>query len=109
MRVPLLVIHAKDDPIVSDLAAPYQEIMQNKYAVMVATSGGGHLSWFELGGGRWFARAAAAWLNKMANSVDLDAVRQTRADEPLRNGRAGIGSAKAMWNPVQRKLDDNAV
>ena len=37
-------------------AIPYEEFKQTPYAVLCATSLGGHLSWFEWGGGRWFAK-----------------------------------------------------
>ena len=56
IRIPVFCIHARDDPIAVDEAVPYEEIMQNPFVVMCATSGGGHLSWFELGGGRWHAK-----------------------------------------------------
>ena len=36
-------------------AIPFMEFKQNPYAVLLTTSMGGHLSWFESGGGRWFA------------------------------------------------------
>jgi len=109
VQVPLLAIHAQDDPIVSNLAAPYQEIQHTKYAVMVATSGGGHLSWFEIGGGRWFARAASAWLNKMAKEADFDALRAARETRAVENGDARVGRAQTEWNAVQRKLYDNPI
>jgi predicted alpha/beta-fold hydrolase len=32
VAIPLLALHAKDDPIVHDLAAPYEEIKLNKYS-----------------------------------------------------------------------------
>jgi len=51
IRIPVFVLHARDDPIACDEACPYEEIRQNPYVVMCATSGGGHLSWFELGEG----------------------------------------------------------
>jgi uncharacterized protein len=53
IRIPTFCLHATDDPIACDEAVPYQEIRQNPYVVMCATNGGGHLSWFESGGGRW--------------------------------------------------------
>ena len=56
VRTPLFCIHAKDDPIAVEEAVPYQEIKQNPYVVLCMTSGGGHLFWFELGGGRWHAK-----------------------------------------------------
>lgn len=37
-------------------ALPLQEFAQNPFAVLCTTSIGGHLSWFESGGGRWFAK-----------------------------------------------------
>jgi predicted alpha/beta-fold hydrolase len=56
VRVPLLVLHAKDDPISVEEALPYDEIEANPYAFMAVTENGGHVSWFEWGGGRWFAK-----------------------------------------------------
>lgn len=56
IRIPVLCLHARDDPIAADAAVPYDEIRLNPYVVMCATSGGGHLSWFEWGGGRWHAK-----------------------------------------------------
>lgn len=56
IRIPTFFLHAEDDPIACDEAVPYEEIKQNPYTVLCATSGGGHLSWFELGGGRWHAK-----------------------------------------------------
>jgi len=63
IRIPFLAIHAKDDPIACDEAVPYEEIKQNPYTVLCATSGGGHLSWFELGGGRWHAKPVSRELD----------------------------------------------
>jgi predicted alpha/beta-fold hydrolase len=51
-----MCLHATDDPIACDEAVPYEEIKQTPWVVMCATSGGGHLSWFELGGARWHAK-----------------------------------------------------
>ena len=56
IRIPTLCLHARDDPIACDEAVPYNEIKQNPFVVMCATGGGGHLSWFELGGTRWHAK-----------------------------------------------------
>jgi predicted alpha/beta-fold hydrolase len=59
IRIPTLCIHAKDDPIACDEAVPYEEIKANPYIVMCATAGGGHLGWFEYGGGRWHRKAVS--------------------------------------------------
>ena len=37
-------------------AIPFIEFEQNAFAVLLTTTMGGHLSWFESGGGRWFAK-----------------------------------------------------
>lgn len=60
IRIPFLALNARDDPISVDEALPRNEIEQNPYAVLCTTSLGGHLSWFELGGGRWFSKAVSA-------------------------------------------------
>ena len=76
VRVPLLGINAEDDPVRQLLqgsggvktersqisvkeAIPFLEFTRNPYTVLCTTSLGGHLSWFETGGGRWFARAVS--------------------------------------------------
>lgn len=69
VRIPVLVVHAKDDPIAVDEAVPYDEVMANPYIFMTVTEGGGHLSWFEWGGGRWFTKPIANFLTKFANDV----------------------------------------
>ena len=59
IRIPFLALHARDDPIAADEALPRNEVEQNPYAVLCTTSLGGHLSWFESGGGRWFAKVVS--------------------------------------------------
>lgn len=56
IRVPTLCLHAMDDPISADEAVPYEEIKLNPYVVMCATSSGGHIGWYEFGGGRWHVK-----------------------------------------------------
>jgi uncharacterized protein len=60
VRIPFLALHARDDPIAVDEALPRNEMEQNPYGVLCTTSLGGHLSWFEIGGGRWFARVVSS-------------------------------------------------
>lgn len=64
VKIPLLVLHAKDDPIACDEAAPYDECEANPYTFMVATNGGGHIGWFEWNGGRWFPKPIMAFFKK---------------------------------------------
>jgi uncharacterized protein len=77
-------------------AIPYEEFKQNPYAVLVTTNWGGHLSWFQVGGGRWFATAVAAFLRKMHD--DVDSVASARL--------ADVESAKKypIWDPSNRRL-----
>lgn len=56
IRIPFLSVQAEDDPVAAYDALPFQEITQTPYGVMLTTSWGGHLGWFELGGGRWFVK-----------------------------------------------------
>lgn len=41
-------------------ALPYQEITKTPYGIMCTTSWGGHLGWFEYGGGRWFVKPVSS-------------------------------------------------
>lgn len=56
VRVPTLALNAEDDPIAPREAFPLDEVLANPHVVMATTPGGGHLGWFEWGGGRWFAK-----------------------------------------------------
>ncbi|EGC48407.1 medium-chain fatty acid ethyl ester synthase/esterase [Histoplasma capsulatum var. duboisii H88] len=73
IKVPFFAIQAEDDPIAVGEALPYEEIKQTPYGVMCTTSWGGHLSWFEYGGTRWFTKPITTFLTKMATEIDLDA------------------------------------
>lgn len=63
VRVPLLALNATDDPIASWQALPYGEAAQNPYTVLCTTSLGGHLGWFEIGGGRWHAKPVSSFFS----------------------------------------------
>ena len=56
IKIPVMCLGARDDPIACDEAVPYDEIKLNPYIVMCATSHGGHLGWFQWGGARWHAQ-----------------------------------------------------
>ncbi|KAF2206990.1 hypothetical protein CERZMDRAFT_52013 [Cercospora zeae-maydis SCOH1-5] len=99
VRIPLLCVHAVDDPIACDQAVPYAEIQQNPYAVMCATSSGGHLGWFEFGGGRWHTKPALGFLEAMRN-VDFDKI-----EAPVfgRQGPHGGHETPFVFDPMRRK------
>jgi hypothetical protein len=98
----LLAIHAEDDPIAVDQAVPREEIKLNSNVVLCSTSLGGHLSWFELGGERWFARVAAAFLKQMATGVDWAAMSERRTD--CANGDLHEQNEMPSYDPMRRKM-----
>lgn len=59
IHIPLLALHAQDDPIIGIEAVPFDEIKMNPFVTLCLTSQGGHLGWFEISGGRWYARAVS--------------------------------------------------
>ncbi|KAK4103815.1 AB-hydrolase YheT [Parathielavia hyrcaniae] len=74
IRIPFLAISALDDPIAVFDAIPFEEFKQNPYTVLLTTSLGGHLSWFETSGGRWHPKPICNFLKHMATEINLDAV-----------------------------------
>ncbi|SPN97622.1 related to P.glauca late embryogenesis abundant protein and YBR177c and YPL095c [Cephalotrichum gorgonifer] len=107
IRIPFLAVHAVDDPIAVDEAVPYREFEANPYTAIVATSLGGHLCWFELGGGRWFAKPVCNFLNKM--QFEIDGVGDGAPSEKKSvDGRAQspypTGYQGANFQPMRRKM-----
>ncbi|KAI9864552.1 MAG: hypothetical protein M1813_003041 [Trichoglossum hirsutum] len=103
VRTPLFVIHAEDDPIAVREAIPFEEVKQNPYVVLCISSGGGHLGWFEFGGGRWFSKPIAGFLTKMAEAVNLS---QTNGQLAQTNGNNAEPDALKGYHfhPMHRKL-----
>ena len=100
VRIPLFCINAEDDPVAPPEALPLQEVKQNPCAVLCTTSMGGHLGWFEVGGGRWLSRPASSFLRKIAQECDLKALRidvHARAIGPWH-------TAVSDFDPLRRKL-----
>ncbi|PWY83007.1 AB-hydrolase YheT [Aspergillus heteromorphus CBS 117.55] len=112
IRIPIFVIQAEDDPIACSKALPFQEMGQTPYGIMMTTSWGGHLGWFELGGERWFAKPVTNFLNIMAKEVDLSVPFTVEDPEKIPGGIAhhyGPGkdldtAPKPEYNPIRRKL-----
>lgn len=80
-------------------AIPFQEIKQNPYTVLCTTSMGGHLSWFELGGGRWHAKPICNFLNRMATEIDLDAITHN-VERTMSESQFA-----SSFEPMRRKMD----
>jgi uncharacterized protein len=80
-------------------ATPYGEIQHNPYTVLCTTSLGGHMSYFEIGGGRWLAKPVSNFLKLMASEIDLDSI------QPTLNGHASKAVVRTHFEPVRRKLE----
>ncbi|KAJ5092329.1 AB-hydrolase YheT, partial [Penicillium alfredii] len=112
IRIPFLSVQAEDDPIASRDALPFQEISQTPYGVMLTTSWGGHLGWFEFGGSRWFVKPVTNFLNKMAKEIDTQTPGVVENPEKLPGQIAkhpGLDkdpdlAPKPDFNPMRRKL-----
>ncbi|KAG7445606.1 AB-hydrolase YheT [Guyanagaster necrorhizus] len=68
VRVPLLTLNAKDDPIAYTSPAG----VENEHVCMVVTPGGGHLGWFESWNTRWVARPVLQWCKMIVEDFVLE-------------------------------------
>ncbi|KAI1867868.1 uncharacterized protein JN550_006675 [Neoarthrinium moseri] len=122
IRIPYLAINSTDDPvslppmvhneycggvangsssgdqISSSEALPIGEIKTNPYTVMCTTSLGGHLGWFEFGGGRWHSAPVANFMNYMAFEAKLGSTKLKA------NGTGSKYHAGAEFDPMRRKM-----
>ncbi|KAE8353556.1 AB-hydrolase YheT [Aspergillus coremiiformis] len=110
IKIPFFVVQAEDDPIATVKALPFQEIEQTPYGVMMTTSWGGHLGWFEFGGDRWFVKPVTNFLNLMAKEIDFKTPYVVENPEKIPGHVATHNSTfdtalKPDFNPMRRKLD----
>lgn len=70
VRTPLLIINAADDPIVGSDSIPYEEVECNPYCMLLTTTYGGHLGWFDLKFQRWYTKPLATFFASFHNQVD---------------------------------------
>ncbi|KAK8002791.1 hypothetical protein PG989_002510 [Apiospora arundinis] len=98
IRIPYLAINCTDDPISAAESWPVGEFKQNPYTVLCGTSLGGHLGWFEVGGGRWHSKPITNFFNYMAFKADLTKIEVAKKT----NDRAY--HAGAEFNPMRRKM-----
>ncbi|KAH8689620.1 hydrolase, alpha/beta fold family protein [Talaromyces proteolyticus] len=106
IKIPFLSINAEDDPISVKEAIPYNEFQQTPYGVLLTTSWGGHLGWFEVGGSRWFVKPAADFLDLLATQVDLTVapVQSKQPEKPVANGNGHKEVDQPNFHPMRRKL-----
>ncbi|TLS30387.1 hypothetical protein PpBr36_02441 [Pyricularia pennisetigena] len=109
IRIPYFAISAADDPVAVDQAVPYQEFKVNPYTVHCSTSLGGHLSWFELGGGRWHARPVVNFLREMAANIDLNfnKAKVSKDMEPKAPDAHGFDPMRRRMRINPRQLKDD--
>ncbi|QPG96850.1 hypothetical protein C2857_005371 [Epichloe festucae Fl1] len=100
IRIPFVALQATDDPIAVKQALPYEEFKLNPNTVMITTSLGGHLCWFESGGSRWYPKPVCNFLNHLARKVDMDSLTPSTESTVPENSSHG-----ATYKPMQRKLE----
>lgn len=75
VRVPLLALNAKDDPVIGYYPL---DVGSNGYVALACTTGGGHLGWFESDGGykvrRWVTRPILEWMRAVNRDLQTDAL-----------------------------------
>ncbi|KAF2006101.1 AB-hydrolase YheT [Amniculicola lignicola CBS 123094] len=101
VRIPFLGLNAEDDPISTYEAIPWEEFKANPYTVLVTTNWGGHLSWFQTGGDRWFAAPVADFFHKMQDDIDLTA---SATELVNANGKKEDARKHPVWDPTHRRL-----
>lgn len=79
---------------------PYEEFKQNPCTILMTTSLGGHLCWFEMGGGRWNAKPICNFLNHMISKIDLESLKPQSFDRTVDVPKRG-----AHFDPMRRKLE----
>ncbi|KAJ4408187.1 hypothetical protein N0V82_009761 [Gnomoniopsis sp. IMI 355080] len=99
IRIPYLAIQATDDPIAVEQAIPYEEFKANPYTICLTTSLGGHLAFFEPGGGRWHAKPVVNFFRNMAESVDLKSINHQVNGDTVLKPQYGSG-----FDPIRRKM-----
>ncbi|KAF5006831.1 hypothetical protein FDECE_6811 [Fusarium decemcellulare] len=98
IKIPFLAVNSTDDPIAVKEAIPFEEFQQNPNTILLTTSLGGHLCWFEMGGGRWFPKPVANFLNFLAFNTDHDSLKPlSELDDP----KYARGHA---YSPMRRKM-----
>ena len=69
LKVPTLILNAKNDPFTSPSALPIEEVKKSDNAILVVTNDGGHVSFLTGNGHKSFAdKVLIDWFNAIANS-----------------------------------------
>jgi len=71
VNIPLLCMHAKDDPILHQSSIPIKESLMNENVTMLVTNHGGHVGWFQgfLKPKRWHPKPTVEFLNACYDEI----------------------------------------
>ncbi|CDO92888.1 unnamed protein product [Kluyveromyces dobzhanskii CBS 2104] len=72
LRTPLLILNALDDPIVGHEALPYREVQSNPYTLMLTTTRGGHIGWFDMKLDRWYVKPLCKLLHRFYTDISME-------------------------------------
>lgn len=93
VAIPMLVAHARDDPIVPMEAIPLSVLKENKNIITMITTMGGHTGWLQglnPMGPSWFDDVALEWIFNMHDLIQSgEAADLERADRASSRKRAG--------------------
>ncbi|KAF8514617.1 Alpha/Beta hydrolase protein [Gautieria morchelliformis] len=95
VRTPTLALNARDDPMAYELNLPYAEVQGSPWVVM-ATTGGGHMGWFETKVKRWYVKPIREFLDAFLQ-IDMkprpkpQSLTATGTSTVLQVGREDVG------------------
>ncbi|ABN67982.2 predicted protein [Scheffersomyces stipitis CBS 6054] len=72
VRVPVVILSSKDDPITGNRTLPISEVSMNPYTTLITTTTGGHLGWFTINGGRWYPGPISKLISELDNNWEVD-------------------------------------
>ena len=100
VSIPMLVAHARDDPIVPMEAIPLSTLKENKNIITMITTMGGHTGWLQglnPMGPSWFDDVALEWIFNMHDLIESgEAAELERADRLANRRRAGKATILTM-------------
>lgn len=83
-------------------AIAFEEVKANPFCVLCTTSTGGHIGWFELGGGRWYVKPTTGFLREFQQNIDFEETRLSSKETAKRELASGAGGARYM--SMRRRL-----
>lgn len=110
IRTPLMIMNAKDDPIVLDLPSIGRD---NGFAILVLTRGGGHLGWFDSrkaesrGSRRWFKEPVLEWLKATGEKLLVEGSRRARPVEEVSGFVREIGRDEVAFQIINSGVPIN--